>query len=114
MTLKNELQATLEQATRALGELRQSSAAERDSLESLLEKERSAWEAKAAELRAANQELASESGERGRQLETTRLLFSKTRDQLRLDQASLDSLRAVNRRYPSRLTSRRYWLRTHL
>jgi len=57
-----------------------------------------ALEAREAELRAANMELASESGERGRQLEATRALFTKTRDQLRVDQSALESLKAVNRR----------------
>jgi len=66
-----------------------------------MQREQAAWEAASAELRSANQQLASESGEKGRQLEATKALFTKTRDQLRLDQSSLESLRAVNRRRPS-------------
>ena len=50
------------------------------------------------DLRNANMALETECNEKGKQLESTRQLFAKTRDQLRLDQASLESLRAVNRR----------------
>ena len=105
VTLKNELQETLDNATRQLGELKQTSANERDSAEAAWARERLALEARDGEMRAANMELAAESGERGRQLEAQKALFTKTRDQLRLDQASLESLRAVNRRLVDELSA---------
>jgi len=165
VTLKNELQATLDGATRSLGELKAAASREREALEEAFTSERLVrgaasvvfWQctipklnslpkradlcvllvnltspcispptlcpllsfpsrcvcvspcacppprqkalgARVPELRAANMELASESGERGRQLEATRALFTKTRDQLRVDQSALESLKAVNRR----------------
>jgi len=105
VTLKNELQETLDNATRQLGELKQTSANERDAAEAAWARERLALEARDGELRSANMELAAESGERGRQLEAQKALFTKTRDQLRLDQASLESLRAVNRRLVDELSA---------
>jgi hypothetical protein len=55
-------------------------------------------ESQISDLRSANMELSSESEERGRRLEASMQLFTKTRDQLRLDQQSLESMKAVNKR----------------
>jgi hypothetical protein len=98
VTLKNELQATLDGATRQLGELKQSSRTEREKSESDWKREKLSLEQMETDLRNANMALETECNEKGKQLESTRQLFAKTRDQLRLDQASLESLRAVNRR----------------
>ena len=81
-TLKNEQQQTLDGATRHLRELQQRSA-------------ESSWD---GELRAATRELASESAERGRQLEAQRSLVAEARDQL-------ESLRAATRRLGGELSA---------
>ena len=103
MTLKNELQVTLDQATRGLGDLKAQAAREREEYEHKLHGDSSERDRIETSLRNSNLALETEVAEKGRQLEATRELFAKTRDQLRLDQSSLESLRTVNRRLTDEL-----------
>ena len=98
VTLKNELQATLDQATKGMGELKQQLQAEREDLVESHTAEMTQMKALEADLRNTVVQLEAALEEKGRQLANITELYTKTRDQLRLTQSEVESVRAVNKR----------------
>ena len=103
VTCKNELQETLERTTRQLGEMKAAWKSESDTLTLKIRQEGSRRDAIETELQSKNQGLEAEVRMQGDQLGELKDAYTKTRDQLRLDQAAVENMRATTTRLAEEL-----------
>ncbi|GMH51794.1 hypothetical protein TL16_g01087 [Triparma laevis f. inornata] len=103
VTCKNELQETLERTTRQLGEMKMAWKSESDSLTGKIRQEAERRDAIETELQSKNQSLQAEVKTQSAQLGELKSAYVKTRDQLRLDQASVENMRVTSQRLAEEL-----------
>jgi chromosome segregation ATPase len=103
VTCKNELQETLERTTRQLGEMKAAWKSESDGLTMKIRQEGNRRDAIETELHAKVQGYEADIKTQSAQLIDLKEAFTKTRDQLRLDQAAVENMRATTARLAEEL-----------
>jgi chromosome segregation ATPase len=103
VTCKNELQETLERTTRQLGEMKAAWKSESENLTLKIRQENTRRDAIETELQTRNQSCEAEIKKQNDQLEELKGAYTKTRDQLRLDQAAVENMRATTIRLAEEL-----------
>ena len=113
MTCKNELQETLERKARQLGEMKAAWKSESDKLTVKMRQEANRRDATEQELLSSNQSLDASNKAQTDQLKDLKDAYTKTRDQLRLDQAAVENMRSTTTRLAEELKGAQDELAAH-